>query len=83
MIRKTISLTEQQAEWLQSQINSGNYATESEAVRELIRRESGKDQNKEIIKAALIEAEARGFDSSTFDEIVDNAIARKQRKHEV
>ena len=80
MIRKTISLTEQQVEWLQSQINSGNYATESEAVRALIRRESGKDQNKEIIKAALIEAEARGFDSHTFDEIVDNAIARKQRK---
>lgn len=79
MIRKTISLTEPQAQWLQTQINSGQFATESEAVRELIRRESNKDQSRELIRAALIEAEALGFDSQTFDEVVDKAIARKKR----
>lgn len=83
MIRKTISLTEQQAEWLQAQINSGQYATESEAVRELIRRETNKDHNRELIRAALIEAESCGFDSQTFDDVVDRAIARKKRQDEM
>lgn len=34
----------------------------------------------DIILAALIEAESLGFDSQTFDEVVDKAIARKKRQ---
>ena len=58
MIKKTITVTDQQDDWIKSQIASGHYGNDSELLRDLIRREQSRNSEIEIIRDALIKAEA-------------------------
>ena len=42
MIRKTITITEQQNDWIKSQMSQGGYGNESELIRDLIRERQSK-----------------------------------------
>ncbi len=44
MIKKSISVTDQQDQWIKAQIQSGHYGNESEVVRELIRERQIREQ---------------------------------------
>ena len=59
-VRKTITLTEQQDEWIKAQIAAGEYTNDSEIIRDLIRREQVRSSEIEAIRAALIEGENSG-----------------------
>ena len=59
-VRKTITLTEQQDEWIKAQIAAGQYTNDSEIIRDLIRREQVRSAEIEAIRAALIEGENSG-----------------------
>ena len=61
MVKKTYSITETLDQYVSQRIKSGEYATDSEYVRELIRRDQ--EENREIayIRAKLIKAEQSGF----------------------
>ena len=59
-VRKTITLTDQQDNWVKSQINAGHYTNDSECIRDLIRREQERSAEIEAIRAALIDGEASG-----------------------
>ncbi len=61
MIKKSITVTEQQEEWIQAQLASGHYASDSEIVREALREKQLRSAEVERIRAALIQAEERGF----------------------
>ena len=50
-VRKTITLTDQQDEWIKSQISNGDYTNESEYFRDLVRR----DQNKFRVLQTAVE----------------------------
>jgi antitoxin ParD1/3/4 len=69
-VRKTITLTDQQDNWVKSQINAGHYTNDSEYIRDLIRREQERSVEIEAIRSALIEGEASGdprhFDATAF-----------------
>lgn len=69
-VRKTITLSEQQNAWIAAQIDAGRYTNDSEAIRDLIRREQERVLEVESIRAALIEGEASGepepFDFAAF-----------------
>lgn len=69
-VRKTITLTEQQDAWISSRIEAGHYTNDSEAIRDLIRREQERDFELETIRQALIEGERSGepepFDFAAF-----------------
>ncbi len=69
-VRKTITLTEQQDAWISAQIAAGSYTNDSEAIRDLIRREQERSAEIESIRQALIEGEQSGepepFDFATF-----------------
>lgn len=71
-VRKTITLTEQQNAWIAAQITAGHYTNDSEAIRDLIRREQERGQAIEQVRQALIEGEASGaperFDFAAFKE---------------
>ena len=73
-VRKTITLTEQQNAWIAAQIAAGSYTNDSEAIRDLIRREQERSFDIESIRQALIEGEQSG-DPEPFD-----FAAYKQRK---
>jgi antitoxin ParD1/3/4 len=69
-VRKTITLTDKQDNWIKAQIEAGHYTNDSEYIRDLIRREQERNTEIEAIRAALIEGEASGdpqpFDASAF-----------------
>ncbi|WP_240035653.1 type II toxin-antitoxin system ParD family antitoxin [Hwanghaeella grinnelliae] len=69
MIKKSITVTEQQEEWIQAQLASGHYASDSEVVREAIREKQLRSAEIERIRAALIQAEEGGFASLGKDDI--------------
>lgn len=77
MVKKSISVTDQQDSWIKAQIRSGHYGNESEVVRELIRERQLRDQESqaeiEAIRAALIEGERSGFSDRSVDEIWEDA----------
>ena len=61
MVKKSISVTDQQDRWIKAQIQSGHFGNESEVVRELIRERQIREQEMqteiEAIRCALIEGE--------------------------
>jgi len=69
-VRKTITLSEQQDAWIAAQIDAGRYTNDSEAIRDLIRREQERSFEIDSIRQALIEGEASGepepFDFAAF-----------------
>ena len=85
MVKKSISVTEQQNAWIKAQIESGHFGNESEVVRELIRERQIREQEtpEEIaaIRAALTEGEKSGFSDRSVDEIWEEARKRHRAKH--
>ena len=80
MVKKSISVTDQQNNWIKAQIETGHFGNESEVVRELIRERQIWEQETsaeiKAIRAALIAAEKSGFSDSSVDEIWREARAR-------
>jgi len=85
MVKKSITVTEQQNAWIKSQIASGHYGNESEVVRELIRERQLREQETqaevEAIRAKLIEGEQSGFSDLTVDHIWEEARLRRKARH--
>jgi antitoxin ParD1/3/4 len=69
-VRKTITLTDQQDDWIKAQVEGGDYTNDSEYIRDLIRREQERGAEIEKIRSALIEGEKSGkpkrFDANAF-----------------
>jgi len=84
-VKKSISITDKQAEWIKAQIAMGHYNNESEVIRELIRERQIREQETpaeiEAIRKALIEGEQSGFSDRTVDEIWEEARQRHRSKH--
>lgn len=60
MHRKTITLTEQQDNWVKGQIKSGHFGNDSEYIRDLIRRDQQAKEHLAILRQALVEGESSG-----------------------
>ena len=84
MVKKSISVTDRQDEWIKAQIASGHFGNESEVVRELIRERQIREQETpaelEAIRTALIEGEKSGLSNSSVDEIWEKARTRRKAK---
>ena len=85
MVKKSISVTEQQDGWIKAQIASGHFGNESEVIRELIRerqlRERETPAEIAAIRAALIEGEQSGFSDKSVDEIWQDARQRHRAEN--
>jgi antitoxin ParD1/3/4 len=68
--RKTITVTDQQDEWIKAQIEAGGFTNDSEYIRELIRRDQARNAEIGEIRAELIRGEESGepqpFDAARF-----------------
>ena len=68
--RKTITVTDQQNNWIKAQITAGDFTNDSEYIRDLIRRDQAAKLDIEAIRSALIVGEESGepqpFDGSLF-----------------
>ena len=76
MLRKTITLTDHQNDWVKSQINSGKYGNDSEYIRDLIRADEEKKKEIAFFRAAIIEGEESGIYEGTMDDIWNEAMKR-------
>jgi antitoxin ParD1/3/4 len=72
-VRKTITLTDQQDDWIKSQIEGDCYTNDSKYIRDLTRRDQERGAEIEVVRATLIDGEKSGK-SKCFDA---NAIKRK------
>ena len=70
MVKKSVTVTETQNEWIQSQLSSGNYASDSELLRDLIRKEQARLDGIEAVRMALIEGEQSGVSHRNIKEIM-------------
>ena len=75
-VRKSISFSDQHDEWMKMQIASGQYTSESEIIRDLIRHARQHADEVERIRDALRVGEESGVTSVTPDEIRQNVIER-------
>ncbi|MBD2859493.1 type II toxin-antitoxin system ParD family antitoxin [Spongiibacter sp. KMU-158] len=60
MHRKTITLTEQQDNWVKGQIDSGHFGNDSEYIRHLIRQDQQAQEQLFELRQALKKGEASG-----------------------
>lgn len=85
MVKKSITVTEQQDSWIKTQIESGHFGNESEIIRELIRERQLREQETsaeiDAIRAALIEGEQSGFSDRSVDEIWQDARRSHRSRH--
>jgi len=75
-IRKTITLTSKQDDWIKAQIAGGDYTNDSEYFRDLIRRDQEQNGKFRALKTAIQEGLDSGVSDRTVGEIWAAAEAR-------
>jgi len=84
MVKKSITVTDQQEQWIQAQMATGQYGSDSELFRELIRERQLREEETstetiEAIRKALIKAEKSGFSDRSAEEIMATVIKRRKK----
>lgn len=80
MVKRSISVTEQQARWIRSKIDSGQYGNESEVFRDLIRERVAREEEIKSVRAALIKGEQSGFTDQSVEDIWEEAEQLYRKK---
>jgi antitoxin ParD1/3/4 len=79
-VRKTITLTDKQDEWVKTQISNGDYTNDSEYFRDLVRRDQEQGAKFKALKNAIQEGLDSGISDRTLGDIWAEAEERyKQR----
>ena len=77
-MQKTITIPETMERWIEVQIRSGRYATDSEYIRDLLR----KDQERFIARAELQRLIQEGLDSGISDKSVQDILSEARAEIE-
>jgi len=80
-IRKTITLTEKQDEWVKTQIDNGDYTNDSEYFRDLVRRHQEQAAKLKTLKNAIQEGLDSGVSEKTVGELWAEAEARYKTRN--
>lgn len=75
-VRKTITLTDKQDQWVKARIASGDYTNDSEYFRALVRRDQEQDSKLEALRDAVRDGLDSGISDRTVGEIWAEAEAR-------
>jgi len=78
--RKTITVTDQQNNWIKTRIAAGEFTNDSEYIRDLIRRDQASQADIEAIRAALIEGEQSGEPQAFNGDLFKQEMLIKHRK---
>ena len=74
--RKTITVTNQQDQWIKSQITAGGFTNDSEYIRDLIRRDQDQNAKFHALKLAIHEGLDSGVSEKTVPQIMTEVEAR-------
>ena len=75
-IRKTITLTKKQDEWIKGQIANGDFTNDSEYLRDLVRRDQEQNARFHALKAAIQEGLNSGVSNKTINDIKEEVETR-------
>jgi len=75
MVKKSITVTDQQESWIQAQMATGQYATDSELIREALREKEMRTAEIEQIRAKLIAAEQSVKENGWVEKTPDEMLA--------
>ena len=75
-VRKTITLTPQQDQWIKARIAAGGFTNDSEYIRDLIRRDQEQNAKYRVLEAAIREGIESGVSDKTVPEIMEDVEAR-------
>ena len=75
-VRKTISLSRQQDQWVKAQIAAGDFTNDSEYIRDLIRRDQEQNAKFQALKAAIREGLDSGVSDKTVPQVMEEVEAR-------
>ena len=75
-VRKTITLTDKQEEWVKAQIEGGDYTSDSEYFCDLVRRDQERSRRLQKLKGAILEGLESSISERTAGEIWSEAEAR-------
>jgi antitoxin ParD1/3/4 len=76
MIKKSITVTDSQEAFIQAQLATGHYATDSEVIREALREKELRMAEIDALRAKLIASETSGLSDRTPEQIRTDAKAR-------
>jgi len=76
VVRKTISLSEEDDSWVKSQVASGKYVSESEVHRAAIQRVIEAEKYKDAILSKIKAGRESGYSDATFEEIIERGTSR-------
>ena len=80
-IRKTITLTDKQDEWIKERIADGDYTNDSEYLRDLIRRDQQQSERLHSLKSAINEGLESRVSDRKVGEIWEAAEARYKERN--
>ena len=75
-VRKTVTLTDQQDRWIKVRTATGDFASDSEYIRDLIRRDQEESIKLQALKSAIQEGLESGVSEKTVPQIVEDVEAR-------
>ena len=76
IVRRTITLTDQQDQWVRTKTAVGDFTDDSEYIRDLIRRDQEQDVRFLALKAAIQEGLDSGVSDKTVPRIMEEVEAR-------
>lgn len=80
MIKKSVTVTDQQEKWIQSQIELGLYGSDSEVIRDALREKQLRMIEIETLRDRLVLAENSGF-SDQDPRAIRQAVKEKLRSN--
>ena len=75
-VRKTVTLTDQQERWIKVRTAAGDFTSDSEYIRELIRRDHEESIKLQALKSAIQEGLESGASDKTVPQIMEEVEAR-------
>ena len=79
MAQMNVSVPDPMKDWCEAQVRHGRYATTSDYVRDLIRRDQDSRTGVEAIQAAIDQGLVSGISPRSLDEILTEARARAEK----
>ena len=81
LVKKSITITDRQEQWIRTQVTSGEYGNDSEYFRDLIRRDQERNAQFRALKQAIQEGLESGVGDKTVREIWAEAEQRYKARH--
>lgn len=79
MIKKSITVTDQHEKFIQAQLATGQYASDSEVIRDALREKELRTAEIDMLRAKLIASEQSGISDRTPQDIRNAAKDRLKR----